>query len=118
MTDDTPGPAFTLRSRTIGHVHPDDDTLIVVEHVYAAEGTAGSCSDCGKPAHDPGMVGLVVHQEDDEPVSVLMLAEDALVLAGRLTRAANLIFESQEDVPDIARDMARFAPAEGVADDA
>jgi len=109
-----------LRSRTIGHLHVEDDTVIAVEHVYIPEG-AVSCDDCGAPAHDPGMVGLVVSREDGEDdagplvTSVLMTAEDALVLANRLQRAASLILESAEDNPDIEREAARFAPAEGPA---
>jgi len=40
------------------------------------------------------------------------------VLANRLTRAASLVLESEEAVPDIEREAARFAPAEGTDSDA
>jgi hypothetical protein len=43
--------------------------------------------------------------------TVLLSAEEALTLANRLVRVANLILESEEDRPDIERDMARFAAA-------
>jgi hypothetical protein len=104
MTDSNtePGGGIRLRTRTIGVIHADDDTVIVVEHVYEPEGAA-LCEDCGKPAHDPGMVGLTVSQDDDEPVSTLLSAAEALVLAERLTRAASLVLESQEaEGPDNA----------------
>jgi hypothetical protein len=119
MSDIEPD-AIKIRSRTVGRVYPDDDTVIVVEHVYTPEG-AVACDDCGAPAHDPGMVGLVISSEpddEDEPDfrSVLMTAEDALTLANRLTRAANLVFESQEDNPDIEREAARYAVAEGMGE--
>ncbi|HEY2088257.1 MAG TPA: hypothetical protein VGH54_19850 [Mycobacterium sp.] len=121
MTDSEPD-GITLRTRTLGHVHTDDDTVVVVEHVYEPEGAA-PCGDCGGPAHDPGMVGLVIsgEREDgtlDVPVSALLTAEDALVLANRLQRAASLVLESGEDCPDIEREAARFAPPEGPAGDA
>jgi hypothetical protein len=115
--------AIKIRSRTVGRVYPaDDDTVIVVEHVYAPEG-AVACEDCGKPSHDPGMVGLVISSDDEDGdgdgfTSVLMDAEDALLLANRLTRAASLVLESQEDNPDIEREAARFTAAERGAPDA
>jgi hypothetical protein len=106
-------PVPRLRTRTVGVIDADDDTVIIVEHVYEPEG-ATPCVDCGKPSHDPGMVGLIVGgHDDDDPVSVLLFAADALVLANRLTRAASLVLESEEAVPDIEREAARFAPAAG-----
>jgi hypothetical protein len=84
----------------------DDGTEVMVEHVWSP-GTE-PCGDCGKPRHDPGMVGLNVGDEH-----VLLDAAEALVLANRITRAANLVLELAEDAPDIDRDMARFATAAG-----
>jgi hypothetical protein len=119
MSDTEPG-GITLRTRTIGCVHPDEDTTIVVEHVYEPEG-ASACEDCGHPAHDPGMVGLVVSSEDEDGTanvtSVLLMAEDALMLANRLQRAASLVLESAEGTPDIEREAARFSAAEGSVGD-
>jgi hypothetical protein len=97
-----------LRTRTIYHTLLDDATGekdLVIQHVYIPEGMAGACShgDCGNPAHDPGLVGLILGEE-----TALLSAEEALIAANRLTRAANLILESEEDRPDIERDMARF----------
>jgi hypothetical protein len=103
--------ATPLRSRTIAHIHLDDGhTTAVVEHVYAPEG-AMKCSEegCDGGAHDPGMVGLLLADGGDV-VSGLMSPEDALLLANRLTRAANLVLESEEDVPDVEREAARFGP--------
>lgn len=119
MTDSEPG-GIRLRTRTIGRIHPDEDTVIVVEHVYEPEGAA-LCEHCGEHAHDPGMVGLVIGSEDEDgppnAASVLLTAEDALVLANRLTRAASLVLESAEDIPDIEREAAKFAPAAESAGD-
>ena len=50
------------------------------------------------------MVGLIVTEGN-----AILTAEQALVLANRLTRAASLILESEEDTPDIEREAARFA---------
>jgi hypothetical protein len=100
-----------LRTRTIYHTILDDEPEerdLLVEHVYLPEGAAGECEHCGKPAHDPGLVGLILGEE-----TALLTADEALVLANRLTRAANLVYESEEDNPDLERDMARFAAAAG-----
>jgi hypothetical protein len=101
--------AVPLRTRTLWHMLCDDEeTVVMVDHVYIPEGAAGTCDDCGKPAHDPGLVGLIVGED-----SALLSAEQALALANRLTKAAELVLESEEDVPDVERDIARFAAAAG-----
>jgi len=121
MNDDSTPDGIRVRSRTIGRVYPaDEDTVIIVDHVYEPE-PGLVCEHCGKQGHDPGMVGLVISSLDDEDgepdsIPVLMSAEDALLLANRLQRAANLVLESEEGLPDIERDMARFAPVEGKAE--
>lgn len=97
-----------LNVRTVGYVYPSDDVAIAVEHVYAPG--AAPCGGCGTDAHDPGVVGMAIDRDDEQPVMVSMTAEDALLLANRLTRAANLVLELGEDAPDIERDVARFAP--------
>ena len=85
----------------------DDGTLIAVDHVYLPDGSF-ACSDCGAPGHDPGMVGLIVGEG-----SALLEPELALIVANRLTRAADLILESREDPPDIEREAHRLgAPVE------
>lgn len=106
MTEPHPE-AIPLRTRTLYTMFGDDDeTMVSVEHVYLPEGAAGPCQDCGNPAHDPGMVGLIVGEG-----SALLSPDEALVLANRLTKAAELVLESEEDAPDVERDMARFAAA-------
>ena len=106
MTEPHPD-AIPLRTRTIWHMLCDDDeTAVLVEHVYLPEGAAGTCDHCGGLAHDPGLVGLIVGDD-----SALLSAKQALALANRLTKAAELVLESEEDVPDVERDMARFAAA-------
>jgi hypothetical protein len=72
MPDNLEPGEIRLRSRTIGTIDADDETVIVVEHVYAPEGVT-SCTDCGGASHDPGMVGVVVLREGLDPVSMLIL---------------------------------------------
>ena len=109
----TENEAIPLHARTILTMHPEaDGSEITVDHIYAPEG-AFACGDCGGPGHDPGMVGLMVNGDNDQNVGVVLTAEEALVLANRLQRAASLVLESQEDTPDIEREAARFsAPPE------
>ena len=91
-----------LRSRSVLHMDIEDqDTFIGVDHVYFPEGT-GTCH-CGKPSHDPGLVGVIIGDE-----TVLLSAEEALTVANRLTRAANLVLESEEGTPDLEREAARY----------
>jgi len=50
--------------------------------------------------------------DDNQNAGALLTAEEALVLANRLQRAASLVMESEEDTPDVEREAARFtAPA-------
>lgn len=99
---------FPIRERTLGCMHVDDEgTTVTVQHVFAREGSF-VCDDCGKPGHDPGFVRLVLDYGDDG-AHVVLTAEQALVLANRLTRGASLILESAEDVPDIEREAAKFS---------
>jgi len=99
------------RTRNIWHTilddsdNDEDGTFIAVDHLYLPDGSF-TCDDRGRPGHDPGMVGLIVGDS-----SALLDAELALTLADRLTRAAHLVLESQEEPADIERDVARFAAA-------
>jgi len=100
-------PVPPIRGRIVYFTVLDDEPgerELMVEHVWLSGDDP--CGNCGKPSHDPGMVGLMLGGEH-----AIMTAEEALVLANRLTRAANLVLEAQEDVPDLERDMARFAAA-------
>jgi hypothetical protein len=100
-----------MRSRGVIQMFTEvDDTMITVEHVYLPEGASGECSEehCCNLAHDPGAVGLIL-TEDEATVSALLTAGEALMLANRLQRAASLVLESEEQVPDIEREAARFA---------
>ena len=100
-----------LHTRTIGAVYPADDTAITIEHVYQP-GTE-PCHGCGGHAHDPGIVGIIIDRGDEqETVLVSLSAEDALLLANRLTRAGNIVLELGEDAQDIDREAARFVPEE------
>jgi hypothetical protein len=110
-TPDEPESRSRVRCRSVGHLDYDDISLSVA-HVFAAEGESGKCTHCGENAHDEGGVGLAITgiTEDGQEVTLdaLMAPEDALLLANRLTRAANMALESGEDLPDIEREMAKF----------
>ena len=111
MTANPEPEAIPLRSRSLLHLHAAG-TTICVDHVYEAEG-AGTCEHdgCDGLSHDPGMVGLMLHDEDGT-TSALLDAGDALLLAERLQRAASLVLESEEDAPDIEREAARYTATE------
>jgi hypothetical protein len=86
--------------RTVGGITAEDDGVRVwVDHVYTMENGKD-----GRP--EPGHVGLSVHQDHDG-VGVLLTPDDALVIANRLQRAANLVMESGEDLPDVEREYRR-----------
>ena len=107
MTENQPE-AMHLRTRNILHLHAEGSgTQIEVDHVYAPEG-AFDCEECGGKGHDPGMVGVTMSGDDHMYASGLLTAEEALVLANRLQRAASLVLESEEDAPDVEREAARF----------
>ena len=108
---DEPGhECIPLNTRTIWDYDTGDDdgTMIFVDHVYIPDG-AVKC-DCGAPAHDPGMVALLMTDDEHGAVSAVLEPEVALVLANRLTRAASLALESREQPPDVEREAARLAP--------
>jgi len=96
------------RVRNLGLLFLDDqdEGVIGVDHIYLAEG-AFDCTDCGQPGHDPGHVGLTA-DDGDLIARMVLTAAEALVLANRLTRAASLVLESEEQVPDVEREAARF----------
>ena len=98
--------AIQIRTRTLLHLDldNDEDAFVAVDHVYLPEGAAGICCHCDQPAHDPGMVGLIVSEGQ-----AVLTAEQALVVANRLQRAASLVLESDEEPADLERDVARFA---------
>jgi hypothetical protein len=98
-----------LRRRTIGWIPVDDETDVVVQHVFHAEG-AFRCEDCGS-RHDPGMAAVIITEDGEHTAHLLLSAGDAEALANRLNRVANLIWESQEAPADIEREAARYAPA-------
>ena len=102
--------AVELRSRTILNLRVCEDVVIVVDHTYEPDG-ATTCDDCGEPAHDPGMVGLLMAEghEGGNVVSALLDPGQALMIAERLQRAASLVMESGEDVADVEREAARYA---------
>ncbi len=103
---------------TCEHDHPPQHTRILirldlggdasawVDHTYF-EGVR-EC-ECGDTHLSGGGVGLRIKDYDGDVAGVLMDASDALILANRLQRAANLVLESAEDAPDLDREAARYA---------
>jgi hypothetical protein len=85
------------RIRIVGSVSVDDDTMIWIDHVFAVDAS---------PYDDAGYVGLTV-AEDDTKATCLLTAEEALLLADRLQRAAHLVLETGEDLPDPEREYRR-----------
>jgi MoxR-like ATPase len=85
------------RIRIVGSVPVDDDTTIWIDHVFAMGAS---------PHDDPGYVGLTV-TEDDTRATCLLTAQEALLLADRLQRAAHLVLETDEDLPDPEREYRR-----------
>lgn len=99
------------KSRTIGVIAVDEDTLITIDHVY--DPGDAPCEHCGKDCLDPGMVGLTITEGQSEAAALLSVGE-ALAIANRLTKAASLILESCEAPADLAREAAKLrADAEG-----
>src|SRR5499427_10868772 len=95
------------RIRIVGSVPVDDDTMIWIDHVF----TMGL-----SPEDDPGYVGLTVTEDDSSEdrarlgakATCLLTAEEALLLADRLQRAAHLVLETDEDLPDPEREYRRY----------
>ncbi len=95
------------RIRIVGSVPVDDEIMIWIDHVF----TMGT-----DPDDDPGYVGLTVTEDDTAEVdrvrlgakaTCLLSAEEALLLADRLQRAAHLVLETDEDLPDPEREYRR-----------
>ncbi len=95
------------RIRIVGSVPVEDDTMIWIDHVF----TIGA-----SPEDDPGYVGLTVTADDAAEAddfrlvaksTCLLTAEEALLLADRLQRAAHLVLENNEDLPDPEREYRR-----------
>ena len=93
-----------LHVRTVGGITADNIS-VQVDHVYTME-----ADEDGHP--EPGLVGLAVFKDDAE-MSVLISPDDALVIANRLQRAANLVMEAGEDLPDPEREYRRHNASGG-----
>ena len=81
--------------------------MIWIDHVF----TMGT-----SPDDDPGYVGITVTEDDTAELdrvrlgakaTCLLSAEEALLLADRLQRAAHLVLENDEDLPDPEREYRR-----------
>jgi len=100
-----------LRYRNIAFLVTGDGSEISVDHLYVAGPETCSHDGCDNPAVSPGMVGLAL----DDAEGVFTPAE-ALLIANRLTRAANIVLEAEEQLPDIEREAARHTIGTGTGD--
>lgn len=118
-----------LKTRLVTVVEAAYKTLVAVEHVYDND----VCSACGTLS--TGFVGIRIRNEpepEDERgdehgdehdgekcASALLDAGEALLLADRITRAAHLVLETTEELPDIEREVIRHSEGheEGIRHD-
>ena len=100
-------PDSKLKTRTVGFIEAADDIHIMVEHLY----DNSTCPEHGNLT-DAGMIRVTIYDEtpgDEEYASVLLGAADALLLADRITRAAHLVLELCEQLPDPQREYLRHS---------
>ena len=96
-----------LKFRTVGYIPAGEDTHVAVEHVYSNE----TCPEHGGLING-GMIGVAIHGEipgEEEYASVLLGPAEALLLADRITRAAHLVLQLGEDLPDPQREYLRHS---------
>lgn len=96
-----------LRFRTVGLIEAHEDLHVTVQHVY--DNT--TCPEHGSLT-DSGLVGIAIHDEtpgEEQFASVLLEPREALLLADRITRAAHLVLELDEQLPDVEREYLRHS---------
>lgn len=106
MTDETPSDS-KLRFRAVGSVEVHDECHITVEHVY----DNSTCAEHGSLL-DSGLIAIAIHDDsagEEQFASVLLGAAEALLLADRITRAAHLVLELTEQLPDPQREYLRHS---------
>ena len=95
--------------RNIIDLDTTDGSRVIIDHLFPAAGDTPRCPSCDGLCIAPGLVGLVL---DD--ASGLFTAEEALLIANRLTRGANLVLEATEDATDLSREAAKLGlPTDG-----
>ncbi|HEY1914253.1 MAG TPA: hypothetical protein VGH27_01645 [Streptosporangiaceae bacterium] len=104
MSSDQEHDGEPLLIRTVGGI-TSEDSSVWVDHLYTME-------TCEHGRLDAGQVGLTV-TSGDTTVSVCLIPDDALVIANRIIRAANLVMESGEDLPDPEREYRRHSATGG-----
>lgn len=94
----------------LGTIMGEDN--IAIDHVFSMNNR--ECPECGGESEDEGFVGLMINDdESDNHASILLTAEEALLLANRLQRAAEVVLESDEDLPNPEREYRRRVKAGG-----
>lgn len=92
-----------IKARQVGGVVTEQGEFIEITHLY----TNGVCPEHGHLSN-PGMVGIALDGDNNEGAHYYVLdPATALILANRLTRAANLVLETVEEVPDVEREYIR-----------
>jgi hypothetical protein len=95
-----------FKSRTVGFIDAGEDTHIEVEHAY------DNTSAVHGGLVNKGLVGIAIHDQtpgEEQFATALLGARDALLLADRITRAAHLALELEEDLPDVEREYLRHS---------
>jgi hypothetical protein len=96
-----------LKIRTVACIEVTDEMHVTVEHVFDNE----TCPEHGNLI-DSGLVAVAIHDEtpgEEQFASVLLEPRDALLLADRITRAAHLALELDEQLPDPQREYLRHS---------
>lgn len=98
MTGDHEHPDGELKFRNVAVISVANTAYVAVDYIY--DDTASEA-----------FVGILVDDEtpgEEEKASMLLDPEQALLLADRITRAAHLALETEEDAPDLAREYRRL----------
>lgn len=103
-----------VTTRHLFHLNIEDDEdgpfVISLDHVYLTQ--SHFCEKCNKQEPDAGVISLSIVDDEDETVTVFLDASEALVLANRIERAANIILEDLEDPESMDRAALRYIPSD------
>jgi hypothetical protein len=103
MTEDQISLTVSLHTQLVGIVPASADATVYVDHAHYTG--------------DVGMVGLMIDDESEDTHQLALLApEHALLLANRLSRAAELALERDKELPYVESGTQRWASRRGEAD--
>ena len=93
----------SIGSRHLGGIDTGFNFYITVAHLYHR-----FTDSTGNPLAESVGITIREQDEDDESEFFMLTPQAALMLANRLVRAAELVMESDEGLPDIELQAARF----------